>query len=251
MAAIQWNDGSGTLTLRNVYPAPANRFSNWTPMSKPFGDAVNRLSDGGLVMMRYRTDYGASFDLVGLGVQCGPAPRVLSIVTSTTGGALPAATYYYKVTAILPSGETGPSQEVSITTTGATSSITVTATGIGGATAYRFYRGTAAGAESVYYQTTGPIAFDSNGAIDGTASPPTAGVNLVALADRLVLWLMSGGPCAVYPEDTAGNSYLTCGLYPGTTPSLRLTDSQNLLYTLSLQLLNLAASPVAMHCVYA
>jgi hypothetical protein len=255
MAAISFNDGISAPVLRNVYPSPANRFSNWTPITRPYGDAVNTLASGATVMVRYRTDYGASFDLPGLGIVNAPRPSRVAISFLQTGGLLTAGTYYYKITAIDVNGETGASSEVSATITTSTGVIGLGWAPVAGASTYRIYRGTSAGAESLYYtSSTNAFQDDGNPANTGASTagtPPVAGINLVAIADRLIAHLLGGGMCSVSTEDVLASTYATCGLYPGTTPSLRLTDSRNLLYTLSLQLINLAGSPVAMHCVYA
>lgn len=79
----------------------------------------------------------------------------------------------------------------------------------------------------------------------------TGGQRLVDLADRLIAWLLSGGTCTVNTGDVESNSYATCGLMPGTTPELALSDKVNLEYTLTLALINLAGSPVRMVCHYA
>lgn len=150
MAAITFTDAVGAATLRNNFPAPANRFSNWTPITRPFGDSVPRLSDGAITMFRTRTDYGASFDLVGIPVK----------------------------------------------------------------------------------------------ALSGST-------NLVAVADRLIAHLLNGGACNIACEDTPSSVYATCGLWPGSSPTLRLTNAKTLEYTLSAQVLNLAGSPVQMVAVYA
>lgn len=68
-------------------------------------------------------------------------------------------------------------------------------------------------------------------------------------ADRLVEWLLSGGTCQVDTGDYDGNSYATCSLMPGMSPSLVLTDKKLLEYTLSLPLINLAGA--RMRCHYA
>jgi hypothetical protein len=77
------------------------------------------------------------------------------------------------------------------------------------------------------------------------------GVRLVDVAARLIAWLMAGGTCTVNTGDVSGSSYATCGLMPGTTPTLQLTDRINLEYSLNVSLINVAASPVAMVCHYA
>lgn len=76
------------------------------------------------------------------------------------------------------------------------------------------------------------------------------GVRAVDIAARLVAWLMQGGTCAVNTGDVEANSYATCGVMPGSTPTLRLADRKTLEYTLSLSLINLAGSPVPMLCHY-
>lgn len=78
----------------------------------------------------------------------------------------------------------------------------------------------------------------------------TGGVRLVDIADRLIAWLLSGGTCAVNTGDVGSSAYATCGLKPGTTPTLTFSDRKNLEYTLTLSLINLAGSPVAMLCHY-
>ena len=79
----------------------------------------------------------------------------------------------------------------------------------------------------------------------------TGGQRLVDIADRLIFWLLNGGTCTVNTGDAESNSYATCGLMPGTTPTLALSDKRNLEYTLTLDLINLAGSPVRMVCHYA
>lgn len=73
-----------------------------------------------------------------------PAPPLLS--TATTGGSLAAATYWVLVTAINGNGETlaFSTTAKSITTTGTTSTITLTFSGVIGATGYQVYIGTGA-----------------------------------------------------------------------------------------------------------
>jgi hypothetical protein len=76
------------------------------------------------------------------------------------------------------------------------------------------------------------------------------GVRAIDIAVRLIAWLLLGGTCTVNTGDADGNSYATCGIKPGTTPTLMLADKKNLEYTLSLSLINLAGAPVPMLCHY-
>ena len=78
-----------------------------------------------------------------------PAPVQSASSTAATGGTIPAATYYTVITAILPSGESSASNERSILTTGATSTLTAAWTAVPNATGYNIYIGTAAGLENV------------------------------------------------------------------------------------------------------
>ncbi len=75
------------------------------------------------------------------------APPVLSpVTTSPDGGNIPAGTYYYAVTAVLPTGETIASNvQATPALMGATNSVTLTWSAVAGATAYKVYRSTTAG----------------------------------------------------------------------------------------------------------
>ena len=80
---------------------------------------------------------------------------------------------------------------------------------------------------------------------------PSSGANSkLTIAMRLIAHLMNGGTCAVTTGDAASSAYATCGLTPGTTPQLVMSDKRAIEYTLSLSLLNVAGSPVAMVCRY-
>lgn len=93
---------------------------------------------------------------------------------SATGGTLAAATYYVKIVAVDSSGNNtaAGAESVGVAVTGATSSIAYTWTAVAGAASYRIYYGTAAGAESGYYTSTG--ASFTLTATAGTAGTPPA-----------------------------------------------------------------------------
>ena len=59
---------------------------------------------------------------------------------------------------------------------------------------------------------------------------------------RLKRHLEGGGTCTVNTGDGAAHSYATCGLAPDSAVGLSLADPANLLYTLSLSLINLGAA---------
>ncbi len=94
-------------------------------------------------------------------------PSGVTAVGSAAGGTLAAATYYYKVVSIDAQGTTIGSSEVSAVTTGTTSSVTIAWTAAPGATSYRVYKGTAAGAESSYFSTASLNYIDTG--VAGTA----------------------------------------------------------------------------------
>lgn len=102
-------------------------------------------------------------------------PGTITPTPSITGGALTAGTYYYKVTALNAGGESVASAEASTTiASGTTGSVGLAITAVSGATAYRWYRGTAAGLESVYYQSASNSFTDVGGA-SILGSPPAGG----------------------------------------------------------------------------
>ena len=114
------------------------------------------------------------------------APSGLVATGSTTGGTLAAATYYYKVTALNGSGETTGSTEVSVTTTGTTSSVALTWTAVPGATSYRIYRGTAAASENVYYTSTSNSFTDTGAANTGGTVPVSNTASLTGNSMALI-----------------------------------------------------------------
>lgn len=81
-------------------------------------------------------------------------------------------------------------------------------------------------------------------------SETASGVSMADVADRLRRHLLMGGTCAIYTEDAASSTYATCGLAPGSTPQLTMTDARTIEYTLALAVINLAVSPVQMICHY-
>lgn len=104
--------------------------------------------------------------------QIGVAPPTGLVATAyTSGGFLPANTYYYRVTGLNGTGETTGSNEVSVTTTGSTSAVNLSWSSMAGATSYRVYRGTTAGAESLYFTVTSPT-YTATGAWANSGTVP-------------------------------------------------------------------------------
>lgn len=63
-------------------------------------------------------------------------------------------------------------------------------------------------------------------------------------------WLLRGESVAVNTGDAASRSYATCYLAPDGDITITLQDRNVLLYSMSFVLINGAASPSAMLCVY-
>lgn len=93
----------------------------------------------------------------------------VTTATATTGGTLAATTYYYKVSAVVSrQGEIGVSAEVSQTTTGATSTVTLsfsTPTGLDGLQPqlFKVYRSTATGTETLLGYVDGTVGLAADG----------------------------------------------------------------------------------------
>lgn len=120
----------------------------------PEGESVN----GGLTTKTY--------------TQSSSTPQLATPVVSTIGGYqqygnLPAGTYYYKVTALNEHGETVGSTEVSFVITSATGYIYLYWSAVPGATSYKVYRGTAAGAQTKYF-VTNDTSFSDTDSFTGT-----------------------------------------------------------------------------------
>lgn len=67
MATIVFNDGGGSVTLDNgttgMSGGVGSRFADWVPFQRPIGPRVTALGTGVPYQFRFRTDYGASFNM--------------------------------------------------------------------------------------------------------------------------------------------------------------------------------------------
>lgn len=77
------------------------------------------------------------------------APVQSNTTPSASGGSLATNTYYYEITALNSMGETTASNEKTAAVTGPTGSVALSWAAVTGATGYKIYRGTSAGAENV------------------------------------------------------------------------------------------------------
>jgi len=112
------------------------------------------------------------------------APVQSAASTATTGGTLAAGAYKAVVTAVNNRGETVASNEVTVTTTGATSTATFNWAAVTGATQYRVYVsavGGGAGSETLLTTVNAPaVTYVWTGTpARGTATPPTVNTAVV------------------------------------------------------------------------
>lgn len=122
------------------------------------------------------------------------APIANTPTTAGSGGTFTAGTYFYKITAINSTGESLPSNEVSHSVV-LNGTLTPTWAAVTGATGYKVYRGTSAGAENKLVTTTGAVTtFTDTGTAGTTATVPsanTSGSVIVPLAFGPILSLPS------------------------------------------------------------
>lgn len=71
------------------------------------------------------------------------------------------------------------------------------------------------------------------------------------ILDRLIAWLRGGGVVSVTCGDTLGSVYGTCCLAPGAKVTKKMDNKNDITWTLTVTLLNVAGSPGPMICVYA
>ena len=122
-----------------------------------------------------------------------PAPTGVAATPSGTGGTLPAGTYYYRVTFLNAAGETIGSAEVTATTTGSTSSVSIAWNTNSGATSARIYRGTASGAQTVYYTDADGVGpFVDTGAAGTAGTVPNVSTARVTIPDADDIWPVTG-----------------------------------------------------------
>lgn len=127
----------------------------------------------------YRNTRGETQNMTVIGEQITPAQPGSS--TSTTGGTLAAGTYSYRVTAVMNGTESGPSTAKTQVTTGATSTVTITWTAVGGAGSYKVY-GRTGGSELLMATVTAPtVQFIDDGSLTPAGALPAASSGLVSL----------------------------------------------------------------------
>lgn len=106
-----------------------------------------------------------------------PAPTGVTAAAATTGGTLAASAYYYKMTGTNANGETVGSSEVTVTTTGSTSSVTLSWTRLLGVTGYKVYRSATTGTEVLLatVPSGATTSYVDTGLVTTSGNPPTTG----------------------------------------------------------------------------
>lgn len=135
------------------------------------------------------------------------APTNVVATGETVAGTMSAGTYYYVITTLSQFGESVRSQEVAVTLTGSTASVTLTWSPVLAATGYNIYRGTTAGGENKLVATASGGSADviaDTGSTAVTQSPPSALVvndsPAPSVTDTVATaWLSSGTVGYDYP----------------------------------------------------
>lgn len=129
--------------------------------------------------VRYIFANGRSMSGVVLG-NSGAAQVAPGMATATTGGTLAAGTYVYTTTGVVNGVESAASATGSQVTTGSTSTVTVTAATVSGATSYRFYGRTAG--NQFFMKEQASNVFTDTGSITPNASVvPAASTSVSSL----------------------------------------------------------------------
>lgn len=167
-----------------------------------------------------------------------PLPPAVTAAGFTTGGNLPAATYFYKVTAVTDGGQSNASTEVSVTTTGTTGRVILTIgdKNMAGVTVLRYnvYRATSSGAELLIGSTAGNTRTFID---DNSLTTPSTTLTATATASRSLTVASTAG---FRPGDlvTIGGTDFTVDLVGGDTnlqTTTNVTASSGATATLKVQ----------------
>lgn len=160
-------------------------------------------------------------------IQATGIPQSVAAVGSATGGALAAATYYYKIVSVDAQGTTLGSTEVSYVASGTTSSVALSWAGAPGAVSYRIYRGVATNTQTLYYTSTTTNFTDVGSGGSTTGTVPTVNTAIKATA---------------IPAGVSATGSATGGVLPAATYYYVITSVDALGETLASTEVNYAAS---------
>lgn len=150
----------------------------------------------------------------GTPVQFSPlgAPGTITATPSTTGGTLATGTYYYRVTSVSVLGESTGSPEASAAVTGPTGSVALSWSAVAGATSYKIYRGTSAGAENTFF-TSASASFTDTGAAGTAGTVPTVNSAAASIVTNKVI--LHPIPANAGTAVAVGNSSVNANTYAG------------------------------------
>lgn len=157
---------------------------------------------------------GRSRDQVTLLQQQPPGPPgTPSLSASSSGGSMPTSTVYVKVTYVGAFGETEASNEASVSVTGSTGEVTITApSSVTGATGWNAYAATASGAEVLQNATPQPIGTNltlTSLLTVGNVPPTITPANV--LPAGVILGETLDGSSATYTANSGNTGNFTCG----------------------------------------
>ena len=124
-----YDDANSSRTLVSGCDLSANGAQSYNVYYGTAAGAENKLAGNvamGTTSLTITAPPSAAGTVPGTNTSGLTVPTANTPTTATTGGTIPAGTYYLKVTAVNSKGETVGSNEVTVTTTGTTSTITVT-----------------------------------------------------------------------------------------------------------------------------
>jgi hypothetical protein len=140
----------------------------------------------------------------------GAAPTVPTLTASSSGGSLATGTVYVKITYTGAGGESAASAEASVVVTGPSGSVAVTSPGAeSGATGYKVYAGSAAGAEVVQNSGTA-IAIGTGYTLTALATAGAAAPTGNSAATGSILQRGTTGWAAL-PPGSSGQALLSAG----------------------------------------
>lgn len=156
-------------------------------------------------------------------------PSGVTAVGSASGGTLAAATYYYKVVSVDARGLTVGSTEVSATTTGTTSSVTIGWTAAPGAVSYRVYKGVASNTQTAYFSTSSLNYVDTGVAgTAGTVPSSSTAIPTTVAPGSVAATAAAGGGLAVQTWYYKVTSVDALGETIGSSEVSAATSSSNL-----------------------